>query len=199
VKYLVALISLFLAGAPHFGSSAGRASLDSQQQNIVRRLQQATTTPGKSEWQEHHHACFPLKTDKPEKRSLSSGLPACFTVDVNLGEATQLWLDQPSDLEIHCTSKTAQMRVDGFEFGVETLTIAEPGSYRVQISKVDSAPGAVTFSIVRKKLEMQKRQPGNKQKSGQQGLSAPRRQKISIHPWPCGRTWVTRVPLRDLT
>ena len=156
VKYLVALTSLFLAGAPHFGPSAGRAFIGSQQQDIVRPLQQATTTPGKSALQEHQNACFPLKTDTPEKRTLSSRRPACFTVNVSPGEATQIWLDQPVDFEMTLAGKTAQMHVDGFEFGVETLAIAEPGSYRVQISKVDSAPGAVTFSIVRKKLETQK-------------------------------------------
>ena len=156
MKYLVALTSLFLAGAPHFSPSAGRAFIGSQQQDIVRPLQQATTTPGKSALQEHQNACFPLKTDTPEKRTLSSRRPACFTVNVSPGEATQIWLDQPVDFEMTLAGKTAQMHVDGFEFGVETLTIAEPGSYRVQISKVDPAPGAVTFSIVRKKLETQK-------------------------------------------
>jgi CHAT domain-containing protein/Tfp pilus assembly protein PilF len=156
VKYLVALTSLFLAGAPHFGFAAGRAFLNSQPQNIDRPLQQATTALGKSVLQERLHACFTLKTDKPEKRTLSSRRSTCFTVNVSPGEATQIWLDQPVDFEMTITGKTAQMHVDGFEFGVETLTIAEPGSYRVQIRKVDSAPGAVTFSLVRKKLETQK-------------------------------------------
>src|SRR5579871_5113083 len=103
------------------------------------------------------NSCTMLPIDRPQKRILLRQ-SACFQLEVEPGEATQLLLDQPEDLTMHLTGNLEAGKpnirdVDSFDLGIETLTINEPGAYRVEVGRVKPSRRALTFSIVRWKLE----------------------------------------------
>lgn len=106
--------------------------------------------------QERSHRCSSLLVNTPQKRVLLPQQPYCFIVTVAAGAPAQVLLDQPIDLEMRLIGKSAEIRVDGFDMGIETLTITEPGDYRIEIRAVKPASSPVPFSIVRWRLEAQK-------------------------------------------
>ena len=86
----------------------------------------------------------------------SSSLPACFVVVVQSGEATQLSVEQPTDLLFRLWEGAEQTVTDGFEFSAESLTIAAAGSYRIEIQPVDASASSVwTFSMSRRAIPLQ--------------------------------------------
>lgn len=153
MKYL--LVAVILCLADGLCSRPG-LSIASYANNVEAQPLHSSTTAARHKLPGYSLQCNPLKTDQPEKHTLTSSRPACLEVEVAAGEATQLQLDQPGDLAMRLTGESVDRRIDGFEFGIETLTIAEPGIYRVEVAKADSSPGPLTFSIVRWKLEMNK-------------------------------------------
>jgi CHAT domain-containing protein/Tfp pilus assembly protein PilF len=107
--------------------------------------------------QERSRLCSALREDTPQKHVLLPRRPTCFLVTVPAGEPAQLLLDQPIfDLEMRLTGKAAEIRADGFDIGSETLTITEPGNYRVEVRAIDPPAAPVPFSIVRWKLDPRK-------------------------------------------
>jgi hypothetical protein len=55
----------------------------------------------------------------------------CFSLTVHKGEAVQMRVTQPRDVEIRVTGKYNSFSIDAFEFGLETATICDPGTYKV--------------------------------------------------------------------
>lgn len=150
--HLAAIIGVILAGILRFGyqSASTSPALGKPEQGGSQR---SATFPRKPALAGNTRSCGPLKAGKPENRSLSSSRPACFTLAVEPGEAAQLLLDQSEDLAIHLTGEFTDRVVDGFDMGIETLTITVAGDYRVEVRKVDSSFRTPTFSLVRWNLE----------------------------------------------
>src|SRR5947209_8542669 len=124
----------YAAMESHFGTS----------KNVSRQLQ-ATGDP---------HACRALKTGKLEKGVVSSAHAACFSIEVKPGEAQQLTVSQPEDMEIHVTGRTFERLVDGFDMGVETITLRTAGPYRVEVRAVKSPAGALAVAASLKPLPL---------------------------------------------
>lgn len=158
MKYLLVVITLCFAGSFYPRAAISNTSANVHKSYIELQFQYSAATASKHKLPGYPQPCTSLKTNQPEKRTLTSRGPACFTVEVGADETTQLLLDQPSnlDLEMRVTSESGERRIDGFEFGIETLTIAGPGIYSVEVAKADSSPVTLAFSIVRWKLEMKK-------------------------------------------
>lgn len=154
MKYLLAFIAFSFALTLHLDSFTKRASPFSRQHFLQNAAQQAAAR--KPAPPETAHPCFPLQPEKSEKRTLLSRRTICFSVEVKPGEPEQLLLDQPEDMEMRLIGGPAERFVDSFDIGVETLTIVEPGAYRVEVRKVESSTSALTLSIVRWKLDTQK-------------------------------------------
>jgi tetratricopeptide (TPR) repeat protein/CHAT domain-containing protein len=99
--------------------------------------------------------CVPLQ----ETNSISLSVPrsgsACVTVDVRSEQPIQLMVEQPVDLEIELTSGATQIVFDSFEFGLETATISERGTYRVVLRQVDKSGSSVSLHVSRKFMSLQ--------------------------------------------
>jgi CHAT domain-containing protein/tetratricopeptide (TPR) repeat protein len=152
VKSFVVLVALGWVGTLHL---AAENPSSANQNHSDPKIQQPRSM-SKPAAHERVRSCLPLKVDAPEKRILPPHQSSCFTVKVEPGEAAQLLLDQPIDLEMRLIGQAAETRADGFDMGIETLTITEPGDYRIEVRAVDPMTGQVPFSIVRWKLEARK-------------------------------------------
>jgi CHAT domain-containing protein/tetratricopeptide (TPR) repeat protein len=100
--------------------------------------------------------CIRIETGQTFNTVLSSSHPACFSLELRSGHGTQLMLEQPSenDIALALNSAAGESLVDSFEFGRETVTIAVPGTYRVDV-RVLSPGAALKLSMTRKTLPLQ--------------------------------------------
>ncbi len=156
MKYLFAFIAFSFAVTLRVDSSARRASPVFREQFLRHGAQQSVVSGRKPAPTKTSHPCFPLQAERPVKRNLLSHHTICFSLEVKPGEPAQLLLDQPEDLEIRLIGGPTERLVDSFDVGVETLTITEPGAYRVEVRKVESSASALTLSIVWWKLKSPK-------------------------------------------
>lgn len=102
-------------------------------------------------------ACPVLAPDQIARVRVSTVTPACFWVTVEAGKAAQLTAEQPVDLALRIGEGATQTVTDGFEFGNETLTIMEPGRYRIDVRPVDApARTAWTLSMSRSAVPLQR-------------------------------------------
>jgi len=60
--------------------------------------------------------------------------PACVTLTVLSGEATQVTAKHPDDATIRVSGEGKEILADGFEFGRETITFTNAGHYRIEIT-----------------------------------------------------------------
>jgi CHAT domain-containing protein/Tfp pilus assembly protein PilF len=100
-------------------------------------------------------ACLPLALGQTSNSTTSISHPACYLVRLGEGEASQLILSQEADLSINVTRESVSILFDGFEFGLETATIYDPGLYRVEILPVESHGAAVRLSMSRTAISLQ--------------------------------------------
>jgi tetratricopeptide (TPR) repeat protein len=155
VKHLATFIILSFTVALHPSFSSRRASPVFRDQFLL-RLAQHTDSAHKSVLEGASRPCIPLKAEKPEKAILLPHRATCFTVKVNSGEASQLQLDQPEDLKIQLLGSPIERSVDSFDIGIETLTIAVPGTYRVEVRSVKPLQRPLALSIVQWKFDLEK-------------------------------------------
>lgn len=80
-----------------------------------------------------HAACEPLGKVQRKKIKVESNGAACFQIVVNGKQPQQLSVNQPIDLLFEFRKEQFIQRIDGFEFGTETLTIDAPGTYMISI------------------------------------------------------------------
>lgn len=85
-------------------------------------------------------ACSELAPRKPVSAIASPNHPACIRVDVSSGEAVQVVATQHDDVALHVSGEGQDTVIDGFEFGRETLTISNPGHYRIEILPAGATP-----------------------------------------------------------
>ncbi len=55
-------------------------------------------------------------------------------------------MSQPQDVEIYVRGKGLEKFIDGFDMGIETITLQAAGHYRIVVSEVKPAPGMITVS-----------------------------------------------------
>jgi len=100
-------------------------------------------------------ACVPIGVGQTVHGTGSRDYPACYLLVAEAGQPSQIVLEQGDDLELRVSRGSSEFVVDGFEFGTETLTIHEPGQYRVRVGRVDSsAVGVFNFVMSRKDLPL---------------------------------------------
>lgn len=100
--------------------------------------------------------CLMLSPGQTLRAHASSHRPACFLVTVESEEQTQLAVEQPVDLTLRISEGGEETVADGFEFGIETLTLLAPGRYRVEVRPFDAADGSSrTFSMSRRTVPLQ--------------------------------------------
>jgi hypothetical protein len=100
-------------------------------------------------------ACIPLAPGQTQRAVGSSAAPPCYLVVVDSGEAAQLVLEQPQDLGLRL-SGDLDFFVDGFDFGRETMTIDQAGSYRVRVERVAAGNGTFPVVLFRKAIPPQR-------------------------------------------
>ncbi len=86
-----------------------------------------------------HAACPVLVAGAPLSISLRPGKTACVSAEVAPGEASQVRAHHPDDLVLTVEGPD-QRKVDGFQFGIETITLDTPGQYRIYL-KILPHPG----------------------------------------------------------
>src|ERR1041385_1262223 len=74
--------------------------------------------------------------------------PACVMVSVASGEALQIVADYPEDVALDESSEGPEVRVDGFEFGRETLTLGAAGQYRIEIRPPGETPKNARLTVL---------------------------------------------------
>jgi tetratricopeptide (TPR) repeat protein len=101
--------------------------------------------------------CPVLAPDQIARIRVSAMASACFWVTVETGRAAQLTAEQPVDMALRSIEGGVETLTDGFEFGSETLTIVEPGRYRVDVRPVDAPAGTTwTLSMSRSTVPLQR-------------------------------------------
>ncbi len=100
-------------------------------------------------------ACLPLEPGRRMSGTGNRDYPACYSVRVEGGGASQIVVEQADDLAIEASSDAGEVVADSFDFGAETLTIDEPGSYRIRVRRVGTAAGTFRFVIYRKPLSIE--------------------------------------------
>jgi CHAT domain-containing protein/Tfp pilus assembly protein PilF len=100
--------------------------------------------------------CVPVHSGESVKISTSRKAPACLLVEIApADDATQLVAQQPQDLEIDVTDGHTRTLSDGFEFGPETATILNAGTYRVSVRPLDAGTSSLSLTMSRKVLPLQ--------------------------------------------
>ncbi len=99
--------------------------------------------------------CLPL----PGGRSVTTAagpVGPCFTFTIKPGEAAEIVADQPVDLAFRLTANGKTATVDSFDFGPETVSIAAPGQYRLEVRPASSDIAAsFVFTMSRKAVSLQ--------------------------------------------
>jgi len=85
-------------------------------------------------------ACPRLDVGKRVEFTATLKAPACFTVNVPEGIPVQIASEQPEDVEIEARGGSGVIAVDAFSFGLETLTLAKPGTYQITLRPAPPAP-----------------------------------------------------------
>jgi CHAT domain-containing protein/tetratricopeptide (TPR) repeat protein len=100
--------------------------------------------------------CVRIEPGQTLDAVLSSSHPACFSLELLAGNGTQLTLEQgpDHDLTLALSGAAGEIFVDSFEFGRETVTIAVPGTYRVDV-RVLTPRAPLKLFMTRKTLPLQ--------------------------------------------
>ncbi len=77
--------------------------------------------------------CDPLPETAGRPASLLHTVPACFRFGLAAGNSTRISLDSLGDLQFRISGPDGSSVRDGFQFGLETLTLSTPGVYRIDI------------------------------------------------------------------
>lgn len=136
---VVTFIGLIFSGILqiHPATFSGPAAIHLQ--NAVSRTYQTTKTRGRNP------TCPALKPGQTITARISFKHLACVSAEVEDGQAQQIVVTQPEDLEIHVSAEHFERLVDEFDIGNETVTLRTPGSYRIEIGRVK--PGRETLTI----------------------------------------------------
>ena len=86
--------------------------------------------------------CIPLGSSTPARVTVSPGLPACLTLQVDAQHPVQVIAGQPADVELRIYRSgpppAAKPEIfDTFDFGPDTATLVAPGAYRIEIALFD--------------------------------------------------------------
>jgi CHAT domain-containing protein/Tfp pilus assembly protein PilF len=84
--------------------------------------------------------CAELSEGKALSVVVSPKRPACVSITVQSGKATQVIAEHPDDLALRLHSQGREILADGFEFGQETITVNTAGQYRIEISFLGANP-----------------------------------------------------------
>jgi len=100
-------------------------------------------------------ACPPLRSGQTIRHENSGSAANCVLVDVAPGEATQVIVSQPEDIEIRLRNGETSGVADGFDFGSETMTIVTPGQNYVEVRQAaSSGKGRLSFVMSRTPLPL---------------------------------------------
>lgn len=90
-------------------------------------------------------ACSLLSANQKQSAVVSPARSACFVVIVHRGEAVQLSIEQPVDMELQVRGAPESFVADAFEFGRETATIDISDRYQVEVRLKEDAPPTSFF------------------------------------------------------
>jgi len=121
---------------------------------ILCSVLQVRASGGGSRPGRHQLACTTLHANQTVTSFIFTAHPLCFLTEIAAGEALQLTITQPDDLEIHVRSGATERLVDNFDFGSETVTLTAPGAYRIEVLMLLRHSGAMVFSATARPLPM---------------------------------------------